>query len=54
MIMEIGNRGKTYFQCSECGLYYKNKDMAKKCENFCKKYKSCNLDIIKHAVKLKI
>ena len=39
------------FLCEECGMVYLEKDMAQKCEDWCKKYKSCNLEIIKHAVK---
>ena len=40
---------KKYFQCEECKLKYKEKKWAEKCEFWCKKYKSCNLKIIKHA-----
>lgn len=38
------------YKCSECGLKYKEKEWAEKCETWCKKYKSCNLEIIKHAI----
>lgn len=38
-------------QCPECGLKYQKKEWADKCEAWCKKHKSCNLDIIKHAEK---
>ena len=41
---------KLYF-CPECGLKYQKKELAKKCESWCKKYKSCNLEIIQHAIK---
>jgi len=37
-------------QCPECGLYYKESEWAEKCEAWCKKYQSCNLEIIKYAV----
>lgn len=37
--------------CEECGLKYKEKSWAEKCEEWCKKYKSCNLEIIKHSIK---
>ncbi|MFH1663942.1 MAG: hypothetical protein ABH986_03990 [archaeon] len=40
-----------YFKCSECGLSYKEKSIALECEKFCKKFKACNLGIIKHAIK---
>ncbi|MFA6076572.1 MAG: hypothetical protein WC735_00680 [Candidatus Paceibacterota bacterium] len=38
------------FQCPECGLYYKEREWAEKCEAWCKEHQSCNLDIIKYAV----
>ncbi len=38
------------YQCSECGLWYKEKEWKEKCEIWCKKYKSCNLEIVKHSV----
>jgi predicted ATP-dependent serine protease len=37
--------------CEECGFRYKDKRWAEKCEEFCKKYKGCNAEITKHAVK---
>jgi len=47
-------REKRLYQCPECGLWYREKKWAKKCENWCKKHKSCNLEIIKHAINKKI
>lgn len=38
------------FQCEECSMFYKEEEIAKQCEEWCKRTKSCNLDIIKHAV----
>jgi predicted ATP-dependent serine protease len=38
------------YMCEECGMKYKTSKLAKKCEDFCKKYKSCSLEIIKEAV----
>jgi len=35
------------YQCPECGLHYTSKAVAKKCEAWCSKYKSCNLEITK-------
>lgn len=43
---------KECYRCSECLLYYPNKKMAEKCENWCKTNKSCNLDITKFAIKI--
>ncbi len=41
---------KTYI-CDECGFRYKDKEWAQKCGEWCKKYKSCNMEITKHAIK---
>ena len=38
------------YQCHECGLKYKEKEIADKCEAWCREHKSCNLEIIKYAV----
>lgn len=38
------------YQCPECGLHYRDKAMAGKCEAFCKKYKACSMEIAPHAV----
>ncbi len=42
---------KKLYKCPECGLEYKEKEWAEKCEQWCKEHKSCNLEITKHAVK---
>ena len=39
------------YSCKICGLKYKEEKIAKDCENYCRKYKSCNLEIIKNAIK---
>ena len=38
------------FECIECGMKYKNKDWAQKCENWCKEHHTCHIEIIKHAI----
>lgn len=48
---EIKKDKNLYFMCEECGFIYKQKIWALQCEEWCKKNKSCNTDIIKHAVK---
>jgi hypothetical protein len=37
--------------CIECNMIYKIKSLAEKCEAYCKKFKSCNTNIIKKAIK---
>jgi hypothetical protein len=44
-------RNKTLYVCEECKLQYREKYWAEKCEEWCKKHKSCNLEITKHAIK---
>ncbi len=44
---------KKNYECKECKMIYKNKSLAEKCEAWCRKHKSCNMEIIKHAVKNK-
>lgn len=39
------------YQCKECGMKYKIHKIALECEKWCRENKSCNLDIIKYAVK---
>ncbi len=38
------------YECNECGLIYNNMDTAKKCQEWCKEHKSCNLEITKYAI----
>lgn len=38
------------YKCKFCGLEYKEKKWKDECETWCKKYKSCNLEIIKYSV----
>lgn len=39
------------FQCEECKLLYTEKEIAEKCQAWCREHKSCNLEIISHAIK---
>jgi len=47
--MNTSNQDKNLYICAECRLHYKDKEWAEKCEKWCKKHKSCNLEIIDHA-----
>lgn len=44
------SNNKGLYRCPECGLEYKEKEWAEECERWCKQHKSCNAEIIKHAV----
>jgi len=52
MVKEVKVNGKVYYQCEACLMYYKTHDLAQRCEDFCKKFNACNMEIILHAVKL--
>lgn len=52
MVKTITKNKKRFYQCEECDFYYTSKTLASKCENFCKKHKSCSLGITNHAVKI--
>lgn len=41
------------YQCPECGLFYPTKELAERCQKWCSEHKSCNLEIIQHALKNK-
>ena len=54
MVNEEKRGDNKYFRCEVCDFYYKNKTLAKKCEDFCKENKSCNLDIVQYAINFTI
>lgn len=41
------------YTCGECGLSYKEKELVRKCEAWCKEHNSCNLEITKYAINKK-
>jgi len=47
----INQNHQIVYICSECKMKYHNEATAKRCEEWCKKNKSCNLDIIKYVIK---
>lgn len=49
-VKNMNQKNRKLFQCPECGLWYAEKEIAEKCEAWCREHKSCNLDIIQHAV----
>lgn len=52
MVKEIIKEEKKYYQCEECGFYYLEKEWAEKCQAWCSKNHSCNIEITKHAVEI--
>jgi len=53
MVKQITKNNKTYYLCPECNFTYTEKEWAVKCEKWCKKYNSCNIEITKHSVPVK-
>lgn len=53
MVKEIREGGKAYYACEECGFAYETRELAQKCQNWCREHHSCSLEITKHAVNLK-
>lgn len=51
MVRIVKNQNKELYQCEECDLKYESRDIAEKCQAWCSEHKSCNLDIIKYAIK---
>ena len=52
MVKQVVREEKTFYVCEECGLAFMDKTIAKRCEQYYHKHKSCNLELIKFAVKL--
>ncbi len=50
MVNNIKKNKKAYYQCEECKLIYKDNEWADKCEKWCRKNRSCNLNIVKHSI----
>ncbi len=53
MVKEKINNGQKCYFCEECHLVYSIRKKACECETWCKKHKSCNLEIIKNALKIR-
>ena len=49
--VQVVKKNKNYYMCEECNMRYEDNQLAEKCEAFCKKHKSCSLEITKHAIK---
>ena len=52
MTEETNLDGIIVYKCMKCGFLYKDEITAQECEQWCKKHESCNVEIIKQAVKM--
>ncbi|MEK6983333.1 MAG: hypothetical protein AABX33_02070 [Nanoarchaeota archaeon] len=50
MVKQINETQAMYYICEECNFAYNEKEITKKCENWCRKHHSCNIEITKHAI----
>jgi hypothetical protein len=50
MVDRLEKDGKAYYQCGVCRVLYADRLWAVKCEEWCRRHRSCNTGIIKHAV----
>lgn len=53
MVKEISFGNGRAYQCSICMFVYKEKELAIKCEKFCKKNNACSIEITKYAINQK-
>lgn len=51
MVTNETRGSREVFVCEDCRMAYPDQETAQKCEDWCKEFKSCNLDIIKHAIR---
>jgi len=51
MVKETEKNNKKVYECEACNFFYESNELAEKCEQWCTKHKSCNMDITKHAIK---
>jgi len=52
MVKQIKKNNKKYFQCEVCKFVYEDQKMGGKCQAWCDKNPTCNLEITKNAVQL--
>lgn len=52
MAEETNLEGNIVYKCLSCGWLYESRLIAEECETWCKKHKSCNLEIVENAIKL--
>lgn len=50
MVKTINDAAGALYQCEECGFHYADKESADKCEVWCRKHGTCNVEITKAAI----
>lgn len=53
MVTEVHKGTEPFYKCAVCGLAYRERAIAEKCQNWCETHEgSCNLEYIQQSVKL--
>ena len=52
MVRKVCQNAKILYACEVCGLLYKERYWAERCQNFCVKLNACSLEITSHAIKV--
>lgn len=51
MVRKEYYKGKAVFICGQCNFGYAAGELARNCEDYCRKHRSCSLEITRKAVK---
>jgi len=49
-VTKVSYEGREYYACDICGLVYQDYETAIRCENFCRRFKACFVEISSEAV----
>ena len=50
ILTQLNKMVKEVYICEICNFAYGDKRLAEKCQDWCKKYKSCSLEITKYSM----
>lgn len=50
MVKALKKNNKDLYQCDVCGYKYEEKEWADKCEAWCNRHSSCNLEITANGI----
>ena len=53
MVEETNLEGKIVFKCMKCGWIYRDEESAMKCQQWCEKHDSCDMELTRHSLKMK-
>ena len=54
MVREEEFRGGRYHTCEDCHLHYEDKSWADRCEDWCTRNGTCNLDITRNSLEAQL